>query len=124
MASRPILSPFPVITNGDMSGNLTSVVTVIQNLSLISYSLSWSGTSPAGTVAVQVSNDYSQNADGTVRNAGTWDALPLSITPTVSGSTGVGFIDIQQIAGYALRLVYTASSGVGVMQCVVNAKVS
>lgn len=62
MASRPIFSPFYVITNGDMSGTLISDVTIIQNLSLISYAAFWVGTAPTGVVTIQVSNDYTKNA--------------------------------------------------------------
>jgi len=124
MASRPILPPFAVISNGDMSTILTSKVTVIQNLSMLSYALSWAGASPAGSVSVQASNDYAQDASGAVQNAGTWTTLPLSASTLVSGNTGTGFIDIDSQAGYALRLVYTPASGIGTLQVVANGKVA
>lgn len=130
MSSRPIFSPASVITNGDMSGSITSKVTIIQNLSMVSYGLSWSGTSPVGTAQVQVSNDYATNAAGQVSNAGTWTTLILSVsgvpssTIPVSGSPGNAFIDIDQIAAYAIRLVYTRASGSGTLQAVINGKVS
>lgn len=124
MSSRPQFNPYSVITNGDMSGNITSAVTVLQKLSLASYSITWSGSSPSGTVNVQVSNDYAQNADGTVKNSGTWNTLPLSITPTVSGNTGNGFIDIDQQGGFALRLTYAFISGTGTMNATINCKVA
>lgn len=124
MASRPIASPFPVITNGDMSGNITSAVTIIQNLSMISYDISWAGTAPVGTMSVQVSNTYSQNADGSVRNAGNWTTLTLSTTPTISGGTGNGFIDVDATGAFAMRLVYNFTSGTGLMQATISAKVA
>lgn len=124
MASRPILSPFSVITNGNMSGNIISAVTVIQNSSMISYDISWAGTAPVGAMSVQVSNTYSQNADGSVRNAGNWTTLVLSAPPTVSGSTGNGFIDVDATGAYAIRLVYTRVSGTGVMQATLSGKVA
>lgn len=124
MSSRPQFSPYPVIINGDMSGNITSAVTVVQKLSMISYDISWTGTTPVGTLAVQVSNTYSQNADGTVKNAGNWQDLTLSTTPSVSGNTGNGFIDIDETAAYAIRLVYRRTSGVGTLNATVNAKVA
>ena len=124
MASRPILSPFPVIVNGDMSqATITSSVTIIQNLSMVSYSVSWSGTSPVGTISVQVSNDYSINMAGVVSNPGTWNTLVLSTAPAVSGNTGNGLIDITQTAAFAIRLVYTKTSGVGSLQATVTGKV-
>lgn len=130
MAQRPSFSPYPVITNGDMSGSLTSVVTIIQKLSMISYSLSWAGTSPVGTVSVQASNDYAVYPDGTVKNAGTWSTLTLSVngspvsTIAISGNTGNGLIDLNSCAAYAIRLIYTRTSGSGTMQAVINAKVA
>lgn len=124
MASRPLFTPYPVIVNGDMSGNLTSKITQIPNLSLLSYSVVWSGTSPAGTVSVQVSNDYTTDAAGTIKNPGTWNTLPLDSATPVSGSTGNGFIDIDLNAAFAVRLVYTRISGTGILNVVVNGKVS
>lgn len=130
MSSRPQLNPQSVITNGSMAGNLTSLPTVIQKLSMISYSLSWSGTAPVGTVSVQVSNDYSQNADGTVAHAGTWNTMTLNYNGTavtvipVTGATGNGFIDIDETAAYAMRLIYTAVSGTGSLNVIIAGKVS
>lgn len=122
MASRPMIAPFPAIVNGNMSSNITSAVTIIQNTSMISYTIDWTGA-PTGTFQVQVSNDYSQNAAGQVSNPGTWVALPLSTMPAASGSAGTGFIDIYQTAAYAIRLQYLASSGTGTLQAVLNGKV-
>jgi hypothetical protein len=124
MSSRPQFDPYPVITNGDMSGNLTSKVTVVQKLSLVSYACSWAGSSPVGAVSVQVSNDYKQNAAGAVINAGTWNTLPLSAPTGVSGNTGNGFIDLDANAGYAMRLIYLAGSGTGLLNVIVTAKVA
>lgn len=124
-SSRPIFAPYPVITNGDMSqATIISKVTVIQNLSMASYDISWTGTAPVGTLTVQVSNTFTQNADGSVRTAGNWTTLTLSTPTTVSGATGNGFIDIDANAGYAIRLVYTRTSGTGVLNATINGKVS
>lgn len=125
MASRPIFSPFQVLTAGDMSqATLTSAVTIIQNLSMISYDVSWTGTSPSGTISVQATNTYTQNADGTVATSGNWNTLPLSTTPTISGNSGNGLIDIDAMGGYAVRLVYTRTSGTGTLNATVNGKVA
>lgn len=124
MASRPIFSPYLVINNGDMSASIISAVTVIQNLSMLSYDVSWTGTAPVGTMSVQVSNSYSQNADGSVKNPGNWTTLTLSSPTPVSGSTGNGFIDVDALGAYAVRLVYTRVSGTGVMNAVINGKVA
>lgn len=124
MSSRPNIKPKSVITNGNMSGNLTSIVSVLTNISMVSYAISWAGSSPSGSMSVQVSNDYTQNEDGSVANAGTWNTLTLSAPTTVSGNTGNGFIDVTATAAYAIRLVYTFVSGTGTMQATVIAKVA
>ena len=112
-----------------MSGSLTSQATIISNVSMVSYGLSWAGSTPVGTVSVQASNDYSLDAEGNVLNAGTWNTLTLSYNGTlvttvpVSGNTGNGFIDIDELAAYAVRLIYTAGSGTGALNATVVGKV-
>lgn len=124
MSSRPQFQPQTVITNGNLATTLTSAVTIVQKLSLITYTYSWSGTSPVAAVSVQISNDYSQNGTGAVLNAGTWNTLPLSETPSISGNTGNGAIDVQLPGSYAIRTVITPGSGSGTVTAVINAKVS
>ena len=129
MSSRPLLRPYSVITDGSMSAaSITSAVTIVQQLSSISYGFSWSGTSPVGTIKVQASNDYSIDSAGAVLNAGTWTTLDLSYggstvsSVPVTGNTGNGMVDVVSGA-YALRVLYTKTSGVGTLQCKINAKV-
>lgn len=124
MSSRPIAPPYSVITNGSMAGNITSAVTIIQNLSMISYDISWTGTTPVGVMTVQVSNTYAVNADGTVRNAGNWTTLTMSSPMTVTGNSGNGFADIDATGAFAIRLVYTRTSGTGTMNATLSAKVA
>src|ERR1700732_1031547 len=126
MASRPIFSPYPVIVNASMAGTVTSAVTIIQNLSLLGYDISWSGGSgsTAGTFKVQVSNTYSQKADGTVAVAGNWTTLTLSNVPTVATSSGNGYIDVDTISAFAMRLVYTPSGGSGTLNATICGKVA
>jgi hypothetical protein len=130
VSTRPHLAPYPVILNGSMTANITSAVTIIQKLSMMSYAASWTGTAPVGTLGVQVSNDYSLNAEGQVNNPGTWTNIVFNesgtYTPTVpvTGSPGTAFLDIDEIGAYAIRAVYTFTSGTGTLQVYFNAKVS
>ncbi len=129
MSARPVLRPKQVITAGSMAGNLISSATVLQSVTKLSYALSWTGTSPVGTVSVQASNDYSISPVGVVDNAGTWNTLTLSYngnsvtTVPVTGNTGSGFIDVIT-AAYAVRLIYTAGSGVGSLTVTISGKIS
>ena len=130
MSTREKLSPFKVITDGSMSGNLTSAVTIISGISMLSYGFSWVGTSPVGTVSVQVSNDYALDVTGAVANAGTWNTLTLNVggtpatTVAVSGNTGNGGVDIFQTGFYAIRCIYTRASGTGTLQATIAGKVA
>ncbi len=130
MSSRLHINPYKIITNGNMAGSLTSLATVIQQISMPSFTVSWAGTSPVGTIVVEVSNDYSRDAMGNTSNAGSWNALPFDVSGVtvtsmpVSGNTGSGFIDIRLTGAYAVRVRYVRASGTGTMQVTVNAKVS
>jgi hypothetical protein len=124
MSSRPLIKPFPVIVNADMSTTITSEATIVDNISAISYDISWSGSSPTGTVSVEVSDTYKENSNGTaILVAGNWYTLPLSTTTNVSGNTGTGGIDVQITGFYAIRLQYVPSGGTGTMQATLAAKV-
>lgn len=126
MASRPVFPTYSVITNQSMATQVISAVTIINNLSMISYDISWAGGSgaTAGSFAVQVSNTYSQNADGSVRNVGNWTSLILSLPPIVTTASGNGFIDVDANAAYAMRLVYTPTGGTGTLNATLAAKVA
>lgn len=120
-----------MINAGDMSAaTITSEATVLQSVSKFSYEVSWTGTSPVGTLALQVSNSYALGAAGTVATAGTWTSVPLDVAGAevnsipISGNTGNGFIDVTVQAGYAARLLYTKTSGTGSLTATINGKVS
>lgn len=130
MSDRPLIAPNlnkPVVNAGDMSqATVTSQVSIIQRLPGISYDIAWTGT-PTGTFAVQVSNTYTQNPDGTAANAGNWNTLPsaalIGTLPAPAGAPGNGFIDVIGTEAYAIRLVYTKTSGTGSLTVVPSAKV-
>lgn len=140
MSSRPQLDPYTVYPNADaspantssMASSFTTQATIVQKLSQISYSCSWLGTSPVGSISVQGSNDYSIKPGGAnaVQNPGIWNNLVLSFnggTTTsipISGNSDHGLIDIASTGLYAIRLIYTAVSGTGNMTVIINAKVS
>lgn len=130
MSTRSNLRPNPVIVDGDMSGSITSEPTILQSLTVGSYTYSWSGTTPVGEISIQASNDYALNQDGTVRNAGTWVTLYFTLDGStvvdaapVSGNTGTGIIEFSTGA-YAIRTVYTRDSGIGTLQSVISGKVA
>jgi hypothetical protein len=129
MSSRPKITKAVVINAGDMSGKITSAVTLLQDLSLVGYGMSWSGISPVGSISVQVSNDYAIDGSGQVYNPGTWTTIVLNYNGgtvnsiPLTGNTGTGFINVAEIAAYAIRMVYTATSGTGTLNSNLTAKV-
>ncbi len=131
MSTRTNLRPQVVIAAGDMSAaTITSAPTILQSLSKFSYEVSWSGSSPVGILEVQISNSYSLNIDGTTHSAGTWTSMPLDVGGSevssipIAGNADNGFIDITVQAGYAVRLLYTKTSGTGTLVATINGKVS
>ncbi len=122
MSSRPIFAPYQAIVSGDMSADVTSDVTIIQNVSMFSYDVSWTGSSPVGTLTVQVSNTYKKNAAGAVAVTGNWTDMPL--TTSVSGNSGTAFLDCLASSTYAVRLKYTRVSGSGTLNATINGKVA
>lgn len=128
MSTRSHLPPQEVLSSASMAGNLTSTPTILQSLTKVSYQVSWSGSTPVGTITIQGSNDYKLNPNGTVMNTGTWTTFTFSVNGSVSsslpvsGNTGNGIADIETGVN-AIRLVYTAGSGTGTLTAVVTAKV-
>ena len=103
-----ILQPIPRVVNGDMSANITSQVVDGRYLQQIKWVLIWSGT-PVGSFSLQESLDYNP-----VTKLGTWLDDGAGITgPT--GSAGSAAINLSDRAPCFYRLVYTASSGSGLL---------
>jgi len=113
-----------------MATSIISAPSIPKNLSMIGYSVSWTGATPVGAISVQVSNDLTLYPNGQINNPGTWSTMAFlyngaTVTSIpISGNTGNGFIDITRTAAYATRLVYTATSGTGTLQAIFNAKVA
>lgn len=126
---RPFIKPnlqVPLINAVSMASSITSMPTSINRIPGISYDIVWTGT-PTGTFSIQVSNTYSQDANGNVVTAGNWTSIPSDAFsgtyPSAEGSAGNGFIDVVGTEAAWVRLVYTAVSGSGNLTVVVAAKV-
>lgn len=109
---RNYLAPFKIITNGDMSGNLTSLVTSIKNTDNVSLYFSWTGT-PNGSFSVY------GNLNNDVVNG-----VPLTLTPSpvAIGTSGSILINMQQLAFPYIYVVYTKTSGSGTLQVSISGK--
>lgn len=115
------LLKFQTVINGSMAGSLTSAVTNIEFLDNIGIQAIWSsGSTPVGTLQVEISIDYAQDTFGNVTNPGTWTSL--TTTASVSGNTGNVYFDINQISSPWIRLTYVRASGSGTLNAYVTGK--
>lgn len=129
MSFRTQIGPFKAIDAESMGASINGAVTIIEKATIISYQFIYTGT-PNGTLSIQVSNDYSLNPDGSVANTGTWStisvqnatsALVASVSIAAAGNT---FVQVQACGAYAIRPVFTRSSGTGSLTAIVTGKVA
>lgn len=99
-----------LITNGDMSGNLTSESFCLDNMEHISVNCNYVGT-PTGNLVYEISSDMSDPTN--------WQTLA---TVAVAGAAG-GQIWLDRNAPYKyMRITYAFTSGVGTLNVNIIAK--
>lgn len=114
---KNFLAPYHAITAGDMSGNITQLTpTNIQFMDNVAIQLNFTGT-PTGSFSIQGSLDYNP-----VTGAGNWVALTLTPSPGASGAAASILIDMNQLSFPWIRVVYTASSGSGILDAWISGK--
>ncbi len=104
MSRKNVLTPYHLVTDGNMSGNITSDATTITYTDNIAFQVIFAGA-PVGTFYV----------DGTL-NGTTWDALEFETDPTAAGVDASFLININQCPYYKLRVRYVRTSGTGTLQ--------
>lgn len=102
------------------SATITSAVTNIQFLDNVGYQFVFTG-SPVGEITIEVSIDHSENSQGVVSTAGTWTALTLTPTASVSAAGNI-YVDLNQLSAPWVRAVYTKTSGTGTLNAYLCAK--
>lgn len=110
MAIKNVLTPYQLVVDGDMSGNITSGATSIRYLDTCGIQLVFTGT-PTGSFYVDATIDGS-----------TWEQLDFGTTPTAVGADGHHLLNLVQAGFDKIRVRYVASSGAGVLQAWVEAK--
>lgn len=92
-------------SGADLSqSSVTSNTTNVTYGDNIGIAVNWTGTSPVGTLDIQVSND------GT-----TWLSLDFGAAIAISGNTGNHLLNIKQLPYAQIRAVYTKTSGTGTL---------
>lgn len=112
MARKNIIATYKMIDAGDMSGNIVSETVNVQNMDLAGIHVSWSGSSPVGTITVQARNGA----------ADSWYDLTFPAPISVSGNTGDHQIVLASLPFTDIQLTYTASSGSGDLTARITAK--
>lgn len=100
-----------------MAGSITGSVVGIQYLDNVAIQMEFTG-SPVGTLAVQGSVNYAQNAQGTVTNTGNW----ITFTTSAVAAAGDVLFDLNQLSFPWIRVIYTRSSGTGTLDGYISAK--
>ena len=102
MGAKKVLPVYQLVTNGNMTGTVTSPIVNVQNLDNIGIQVSWSG-SPIGNIFVNCSVD---NVN--------FDALTFDPSLGVpSGSPGGYLISLDQLPFPYVQIQYVPTSGSG-----------
>lgn len=130
MSTRTRIAPVS-LTDINMASSANSSATLLASNTAFSYAVKWTGSTPVGTLSLQMSNDYALGSNGQVANSGTWNTAPMDVngayatSVAISGNTGNGMIDGTAPTGVnAVRLAYTAGSGTGTLSLIITAKVA
>jgi hypothetical protein len=123
MAGRKnVLPTYQTITAGDMSqATITSKITDITFLDNMALQMDWTGT-PVGTFTIYGSLNYAQDLFGNVTNPGNWVPITFSTAPVATGSAGDILINLNQLSFPYLKVIYTKTSGTGVLNAYISGK--
>lgn len=123
MSGRKLtLKKFKMINAGDASqATVTSSVIDIQFMDNIGIQANIVSGTPTGSFQVQVSADHSE-VNGNVEVAGNWVDLTGAVQAITSGSPAQTYFDLNQLSAPYVRLVYTRSSGTGVIEAFATGK--
>ena len=113
-----------------MASNITSAVTEIRYFGGIGLQFDITSGTPTGTLTVQVSANYNEDINGNVINVGNWVNVDLtSVNPQGSAYIQIAagqpvdtYISMFPLAAPWLRVVYSATSGSGVLQGFITGK--
>lgn len=109
--SKNVLTKYPLIANGNMTGNLTSAAVWEMWQDNLGIQVTWTGT-PVGVLAVNGS------VDGVT-------FYPLTFNPALTqpaGSAGGYLINVNQFPFQFMTFTYTATSGTGTLNALLSSK--
>lgn len=115
---------YPIAAAQSLSSSFVVAPTIVETLDNCSYQIAVTTVDSSGTFAVEASNNYDVNiTTNIVTNAGSWDALPLGGTPSITGASDDILINLNQLPFKAIRLRYTSTvAGTGTASITLVAK--
>lgn len=119
MARKNVVSAFPMITDGDMSSDITSEITDVKHLDVATIRLQWTtvGT-PVGVVNIQAL----QEKDGITTSDADWFNVDLDAVIVIDNTESEHQILFEQLPFDKIRLKYNRTSGTGTMNAKISAK--
>jgi hypothetical protein len=118
-SGKKLITPFRLIQSGNMATNITGAeVRCAHQDSAIAY-IEWTGTSPIGVIGFEF---LEVDADRSPTEVKIWKPVDFGSTIAVSGNSGSHQLVFSVLPFFALRPVYTATSGIGTLSVTFAAK--
>ena len=113
MARKLVTSNHSQISDGDMAADITTAdanITDVESKDRCLYHISWTGSSPVGSMSIEFSNDKTN-----------WIALDFGSTIAISGASGYHLIMVNLITFKYIRAKYNRTSGTGTLNAKLKA---
>lgn len=108
MGRKHISRVYPVIGQGDMSAQIISETTVVEQFDTVAYFVKWSGTGLDGEFFIEVSNEENENE-------AIWKPLDFGTALAVALDVSTHQVLIKDIHFKRLRIRYEATAGTGLL---------
>lgn len=112
MSRKSLIHSYKFFDSQAVSADATSSSTTVDQLDYCSIDFSWSASTLAATLYVQVKNG----------SKGNWRSLDFGSTISISGTSGSHEIQINSLPFTDLRLFVDHSSGSGTVNAVITSK--
>lgn len=117
MARKNVIQAFKMIEDGDMSSNITSSVTNVENLDKAAILVEWTSSSINGVITVEARHQKKETAA-----QATWYELDFGAAITVTTDNSSHQIVLNELPFTDIRVVYTATSGTGTLNATITSK--
>lgn len=106
-----------MIEDGDMSGNITSSVTNVENLDIAGILVEWSSSSINGVLTVEARHQKKDKAE-----QATWYELDFGTAINIDTDNSFHQLVLNELPFTDIRIKYTSTSGTGTLNATLTAK--